>query len=89
MNELFFKVTIAHKIDLPLSLTEIRDNPTHEMYMADYEEKIINVMYTPAKGFDVDRFIQLMKRKLKKKFDTSLVEYLEKLNLIENDNRAK
>ena len=77
MKELFFKVTIAESIEVPLSLAEMRQNPTHSMYVAQYHEKLINVMYTPANGFNEIQFIQLMKRKLKKEFGTANIEYLE------------
>ena len=85
VQELFFKITIAHRIDLPLSLTELRAHPTHKMYLAEYEEKIFNVMYMPANGFNKESFIELMKKKLKKQYNTAMVEHLEKLNLIENE----
>lgn len=79
MKELYFKVTIANKKNLPLSTKEIRDNPTFHMYMAEYDEKLINVMYTPAPGFDEFRFIRLMKAKLKNMYGTSIVEHLEQI----------
>ena len=64
MKELYFKVLIAEKIDLPLSTAEIRQNPTFEMYLAQYHEKLINVMYKPANGFNENQFVQLITRKL-------------------------
>ena len=78
MNELFFKVTIAESIDNPLTLQETRQFPTFEMHLAQYHEKLINVMYKPAKGFDKDKFIQLIRGKLMRKYKAAMVEYLER-----------
>lgn len=83
MIELYFKITIAHKKGLPLTVEEMRRNPTYEMFMCEYEEKLFSVMYSPAKGFKEDKFIQLIKRKLKKEYGTSIVEHLEKIKSIE------
>lgn len=80
MKELFFKVTIAESIDNPLTLDETRRFPTFELHAAQYHEKLINVMYKPANGFDKDKFIPLIIRKLKRKYKAAIVEYLENQN---------
>ena len=80
MKELFFKVTIAKSIDNPLALEETRRFPTFELHVAEYHEKLINVMYKPANGFDKDKFIQFMIRKLQRKYKAAIVEYLENQN---------
>ena len=77
MKELFFKVLIAEKINVPLSTNEMRTYPTFKMYLAEYHEKLINVMYKPAYGFKESDFIKLMTRKLCLKYKTTNVEYLE------------
>lgn len=83
MTEYFFKVTIAEKINIPLSITEMRDNPTFEMYLAEYHEKLINVMVRPCNNFNEKKFLKLMSRKLKLKYLTDKVEYLEKIKLLQ------
>ena len=84
MKELFFKITIAESLDNPLTLEETRQFPTFEIHLAQYHEKLINVMYKPADGFDKDKFIQLIRVKLMRKYKAALVEYLErKSNLIQ------
>ena len=82
MKEIFFKVTIASIMNLPLSTKDIRKFPSHEMYIAEYDEKLINVMYKPAKGFSVEGFKKLMISKLQSIYNTPLVEILEKQNAI-------
>ena len=77
LKELFFKVIIAEKIDIPLSTAEMRLNPTFEMYLAQYHEKLVNVMYKPASDLDESVFVKLITRKLKLKFQTDKVELLE------------
>ena len=83
MKELYFKVVIAHKRDLPLTLDEMRRFPTHEMYIAEYEEKLISVMFKPYSKLNVNKFIHLMIRKLRKKYNTTLVEYVERIQTLE------
>ena len=83
MKELFFKVIIAESIDVPLLAKEMKCYPTHSMYLAQYHEKLINVMYNPANGFDKEKFIKLIKRKLELKYKTTnieLVEHQKKIN---------
>ena len=78
MKELYFKVLIAEKIDIPLSTAEMAQNPTFEMYWVQYHEKLINIMYHPANGLNEKKFIKLVTRKLILKFKTMNVEHLEK-----------
>lgn len=80
MKELFFKVVYAEEFKNFLTLTETRQNPTFSLFIADYKEKLINVMYKPAEGFDEKQFIQLIRRKLKRKFHPAKVEHLENQN---------
>ena len=77
MKELFFKVIIAESIDVPLSAKDMRLFPTHSMYLAQYHEKLINVMYNPANGFEKDKFVKLIKRKLELKYKTRNIELVE------------
>ena len=83
LNEIFFKVTIASRIDIPLSGDEFTRYPTHEMYIAEYEEKLINVMINPAPGFDVEEFVKFMTKRLMKIYDTPIVEHFEKVKRLE------
>ena len=77
MKELFFKVIIAESINVPLSAKEMKRYPTYSMYLAEYHEKLINVMYNPANGFDKEKFIKLIKRKLSLKYKTTNIELVE------------
>jgi hypothetical protein len=77
MKELFFKVIIAESIDVPLSAKEMRLYPTYSMYLAQYHEKLINVMYNPANGFDKDKFVKMIIRKLALKYKTTDIELVE------------
>jgi hypothetical protein len=79
MKELYFKLSIISKMDIPFSLDQIRQNPTFEMYQAEYEEKLITVMYKPANGFNLDLFIKDCKKVLKRQYYAFKVEQLEQI----------
>lgn len=82
MKEFIFKVTIAEKIDLPLTASEMRSYPSFEMYMAEYHERLFNVMVKPTIDFKDTDFIEFMIKKLKAKHRTDKVEYLKRINLL-------
>ena len=84
LKEIIFKITIASRIDIPLTTNEMRDNPIHEIYMAEYFEKLISIMYNPALGFDEEDFINLMKRKFMLLYKTNNVEKLERTIKLNN-----
>ena len=77
MKELFFKVIIANTSPIPMTAGEMRRYPTHKMFLIDYEEKLINVSYEPANGFDEKRFVKFITRKLKILYPASKIEIVE------------
>lgn len=80
MKELFFKVIIANNSPIPMTTKEMRRYPTHKMFLIDYEEKLINVSYEPANGFDDKKFLKFINRKLHIIYPSAKIEYLEQQN---------
>ena len=78
LKEIIFKITIASRLDIPLTTTQIREYPTHEMYIAEYQEKLLSIMYNPADGFNEENFISSMKLKFQLLYKTENVEKLER-----------
>ncbi len=77
MKELLFKVIIANTSPIPMTTQEMRRYPTHKMFLIDYEEKLINVSYEPANGFDHKKFLKFINRKLHILYPSAKIEYLE------------
>lgn len=84
MKELYFKITIITKKDIPFTIDQIRDNPTFEVYQAEYTERLITVMYKPAMGFFLLSFIKDVKKVLRKQYNAIKVERLETIKQISN-----
>lgn len=77
MKELFFKVIIANKASIPMTTQEMRGYPTHKMFLIDYEEKLINVSYAPADGFNEEMFLRFINRKLHIIYPSAKIELVE------------
>ena len=82
MKELFFKVIIANTSQIPMTTQEMRRYPTHKMFLIDYEEKLINVSYEPADGFNEKRFLKFIKGKLQILYPWAKIELVEHQNKI-------
>ena len=77
MKELFFKVIIANTSPIPMTTQEIRRYPTYKMFLIDYIEKLINVSYEPANGFNEKRFLKFITRKLHILYPSAKIELVE------------
>lgn len=78
MKELLFKVIVKKEIEFNLSLDKIRAFPTHNTSYSIFEEKMIVIEYSPAKGFDLNGFAEMMKTKIKKEFKAHSVEIVSR-----------
>ena len=75
MKDLYFKVIKTQKIAI-LDIEEIRANPCFKLYIAENEERLINVSYGPTKELKEKDFIKAIIKALKRKYKVSIVELL-------------
>lgn len=78
MKDLYFKVIITKKT-CPFTLNEMRKYPCHELYMAENEEKLVNVAYKPIYRMDETGFVEMIIKALKRKYKESIVTQLNKI----------
>lgn len=83
MNELYFKISIITKTDIPFTLEESRRNPTFSTYQAEFSERIITIIYKPAKGFNLNSFVDDCKNALTNQYQAYKVEQLETIKQID------
>lgn len=80
MKEIILKIVTKEPIDLEMTKKEMIKFPTLECRQWLYEEKLLAIQYNPGStlGFDDKGFIDLVKKKYKKKLNAHSVEVVQR-----------
>ena len=82
MKDLYFKVIITTKIAL-FNEREMYSNPCHELWFAENEEKLINVVYKPCYKMDEENFVKTIKKALRRRYKECIIQQVDYEKLIE------